>query len=1688
MNSILPGKTTISIFSIFVAILSMALPVGTYGLSDDPPPAPIAADDEVYTHDYIAISGNLAENDLNPGGGTLTYTLLETTDIGILSVQANGLWDFTPMPDTANAYDTLTYQVCSSSGGCSIASIFIYIVFQNNSPEPHDDIIVVEMNEPRFGNAAENDFEPDFYTDPLGSTDAWGVLTGPTHGTVIFNVDGTFEYTPNAGYVGPDAILYQMCDPCGSCANAHIYFNVTGNNDDPVANSSLNNAMIEDGTYTGDASLLASDPDSDPLTFQSLGQPAHGFVTMNANGTFTYQPYPDYSGNDSFMYLVCDIVGQCAVATISFIITDVNDPPSGGNETFFTTEDIPAFTESVATNDEDDGSGLTYSVFLDALHGILTLAADGAFSYTPDENYFGQETIIYTVCDDAMLCDQDTLIIVVTPLNDWPIPESDEAYLWEDSPLYGTLANDVDVDGDVLTYTSTASPIGGTFVVSPNGDYVYTPNLNYWGFEVLTYQVCDPYGACSNSFLSLEIIEVNDGPVIIDETFLVNEDVVLNESVHTNDIEPENEIMTYFNVNYPPNGAFEMFLDGTFTYTPHINWSGTEVISYYGCDPCGVCVPGTLTITVTAVNDMPSVTNGSGATNEDTTLNGTLVPLANDIETAVLTFSIISGAAHGTFTLFPAGSFTYIPNSNYFGPDQITFQACDGNGGCVSATYAIQVNSVNDSPVAIDDNAGTNEDTTLSGSVANDTDLDDVVLSYEVITGAMHGTLVMTTTGSYTYTPEPNFNGVDMITYSVCDNEFACDAGVLVIDVTPVNDAPVVLGESNVTYANSSLSGNVASNDSDPDGDVLTYSIVTNVIHGTITLNASGAYIYMPASNYSGTDQLTYQACDGNGQCITAVLSITITATNSAPAAVNDTFTTNEDGLINGNVSLNDTDSEGGVLTFAVLTSPSHGTLVLNSNGTFTYTPAVNYNGTDFFTYQVCDTGDLCDDAQVNINVISLNDAPSATDDTANTNEDTAVSGSVGTNDTDVDDASLSFTLVVGPLHGSLTLSAAGNFTYTPNLDYFGTEVITYSVCDDENSCDSGTLTIQVILVNDAPTADADNVSVNEDSAINGDVSANDSDMENDPLSYSLITDALHGEFVFNTDGTFTYAPDANFNGSETIVYSVCDLSLCTQATLTIVIVPVNDPPVAIGESHHVLEDTLDIGDLSPNDMDVDGGVLTYSILYDAGHGAFNLMPDGSYEYAPVLDFWGLDSLTYLVCDNSGACDTATIQLIVDFLNDTPIAVDEAIEVEQDGTISGDVSANDIELDDEVLIYMLFDDASNGVFDLEEDGTFTYTPNAGVIGTFTVIYKAIDPCGVYDFGTLTIVVVPLGETNTAPISQNASITICQGSSGQIALNDLVNDIQDIDDMLSFTFSAPASGSYSMDDMHVLTYTATAGNTAPVTINYTVCDNSVAFLCSQSVITINITPTNQPVIGTMNVINVECYGGSDGSIDLGNVMGEGSFTYDWDSGQGTQDITGLVAGDYTVTVTSDAPCSIPASLIVTVEGPSEELSVTATSVSDISDEGNGAVDIVIAGGTAPYEILWSGPGDFSSLNEDISELSEAGTYTADIHDLNGCAVQVQVVVDGINEEAIQFGVDIFPNPFTGNFTMQLKDVNGANVSYRIQDVSGRLVLDKKLGPCPSGKRIEVDMHSQASGLYQLTITADGSTRSFKLINE
>jgi hypothetical protein len=410
-----------------------------------------------------------------------------------------------------------------------------------------------------------------------------------------------------------------------------------------------------------------------------------------------------------------------------------------------------------------------------------------------------------------------------------------------------------------------------------------------------------------------------------------------------------------------------------------------------------------------------------------------------------------------------------------------------------------------------------------------------------------------------------------------------------------------------------------------PTGATFTYRS-----HGVDLLKSWTQYDFKWTPDYTqaGTYPISFTSHDTTGHTRTVTITITVNNVNRAPVA-NDasSITTNEDTA--APIALTGSDVDGDSLTYSVVTGPSHGTF----DGS-TYTPEANYNGSDSFTFKANDGTVDSNIATISINVISVNDAPVANNESVNVNEDTTSGIGVLDNDTDVDGDTLSITSLSTPLHG--TAITDGNYiTYTPNENYNGDDSVSYTISDGSETA-SATLSITVTPVNDAPAANDGSASTEEDTSVA--IAMTGSDIDGDPLTYSIVTGPSHGTY----DGS-NYTPATDYNGSDSFTFKANDGTADSNiATISITVNSNSDSPILTHLGNQTVNEGEELAILL-HATDGDADILSFGA---------NPLPAGAtfenniFRWTPNFTQAGIYTITFTVSDGIlSDSETLTIEV-----------------------------------------------------------------------------------------------------------------------------------------------------------------------------------------------------------------------------------------------------------------------------------------------------------------------------------------------------------------------------------------------------------------------------------------------------------
>jgi hypothetical protein len=677
---------------------------------------------------------------------------------------------------------------------------------------------------------------------------------------------------------------------------------------------------------------------------------------------------------------------------------------------------VPITNAELTANASDiDGDPLTATALTIATgNGTLVDNGNGTWTYTPAANDASSVSFGYTIADGNGGTVAGSATLDLTPVNDAPTttPVTLASLAEDGAPRLITnaelIANASDVDGDALTATGLAIAGGnGTLVDNGNGTWTYTPAANDSSSVSFSYTIGDGNGGTVAGSATLDLAPVNDSPTTSPVTLApLAEDgaprLITNAELVANALDLEGDALTAAGLAIATgNGTLVDNGNGTWTYTPAPNDSSSVAFSYTIGDGNGGTAAGSATLDLTPVNDAPTTTPVTLAplaedggprliTNAELTANAT------DVDGDPLTASglaIASGS--GTLVDNGDGTWTYTPAADDASLVAFGYTIEDGNGGIVAGNATLDLVPANDVPttsqVTLAPHAEDGGPRVISAAelLASATDSDaDPLTAAGLAIASGNGALVDNGDGTWTYTPAADDSGTVTFLYTISDGNGGSVGGSAVLDVTPVNDAPVVT--SNGAGANASLG--IAENTSavtvvtslDVDGDSVQYSIAGGADAALFRIDGStGALTFASPPNYEspadgGGDNVydvIVRAADGQGAFATQTLQIVVAGVDEAPIAGSDAFDVADNQLLimmTTRLLANDVDPEGGALQIVSRTSPLSGTLEQDASGGWRYTPSPGFTGNDRFTYTVADSSGRTATAEVRVVVTGL--------------------------------------------------------------------------------------------------------------------------------------------------------------------------------------------------------------------------------------------------------------------------------------------------------------------------------------------------------------------------------------------------------------------------------------------------------------------------------------------------------------------------------------------------------------------------------------------------------------------------------------------------------------------------------------------------------------------------------------------
>jgi|APSaa5957512493_1039668.scaffolds.fasta_scaffold00377_4 VCBS repeat-containing protein len=843
-----------------------------------------------------------------------------------------------------------------------------------------------------------------------------------------------------------------------------------------------------------------------------------------------------------------------------------------------------------------------------------------------------------------------------------------------------------------------------------------------------------------------------------------------------------------------------------------------------------------------------------------------------------------------------------------FGPDDIAPQyGADAPARqfppVLDGLQGIACDVTNAGPLAASDALLATEDTAIAMATAdllsNDTDPDNDRLEvFMVEETSLNGGSVSSDGTQVTFQSAQDYHGPDEFYYSVTDGHGGISRGTVSVTISPVNDDPVAQIDE-ITMSSAAAydftDADLLANDHDVDGDPMTITSISEIAPGaspgTVTSTGPGQWSFVATG--AGLSAWSYTVEDGVGG--SAVNVVRFWVDNATPVATDDLATLDEDTPATINALLNDSDADLDTLSISSVSAAMQGTVEIVFGSSLLYTPDLDSNGTDSFSYTITDGKGTEATATVTLTINPINDAPRLFNDAVTTLEDTSVDIHVLANDYDPEGDNMTVSIpTTAAFDGTVTLLPGGvlRFTPLPNSAIGLPANFIYIVTDSQGAFSTALVDVLVIPVNDQPVTGIDTVLLLEDVGTTINVLLNDVDVDGDQLRIGSVTPPANfpGTVTWNINGnvTITPDPDASSLTPMLISYVATDGALEDIGTISVVILPVNDAPVASDDlGNTTLEDnSIDI-DVLANDTDVDtGDTLQVASVTQGTRGVSSLLANGSVRYTPNPNEHGQDLFTYTMHDGAGGQSTATVAVTIEAVNDVPVA----------GTLSVLPMAEDgVRIVTAALLLSVASDADgdplritnvgqpvNGLVTIDTDANnnitaLIYHPNANYHGSDTFSYDVTDD--VIEGGVLSSssssVTLNILPVNDAPVAINdANLSVTGGE--LLAIAPLANDSDPDGDPLTLASlaSGPFHGLAVINPDGTLDYTADDNFDGSDTILYVVSDGHGGTSTASIVISVTAPPSTALAVirGDANI---------DGHLDVSDPVETVLYLFDAD---------------------------------------------------------------------------------------------------------------------------------------------------------------------------------------------------------------
>ena len=1135
--------------------------------------------------------------------------------------------------------------------------------------------------------------------------------------------------------------------------------------------------------------LSSTDIDSDNLFYSvSVDGNASAYVL---DGILYVNPFSGFDGDIEVSIFVSDgYLSDSVIFNLS--VVPVNDPPVlsfiGAQ---IMDEDSDLVIDLSAEDPEDDS--LVYSFELDNGSGVL----DGPeLTITPTANFNGDISLIVTV-SDGELTDSETLSINVLPVNDAPYFITSELASARENEEYEQVIEFGDVDNDIEDLTLTISNSLGWINIS-DATIQGTPSFNDGGQNYIILNLSDLETSSSIEYL-LTIEESNQPPVSSDIDLVLNEDSSIDFTLSSIDNEGDNLTYSYTS---PSNGSITGNAPNL-TYTPNPNYNGQDQIQFRASDADNQSNLATVSISVVSVNDIPSAQSVVFNVDENS-LSFDLSSYISDLDGDELSFNTVPPSSSSIdFITLMGGSiestgqnqFRYIKPNAEIAADYAIYKVSDeySESSVEIITFVIDSDRLESrlAPSALDDNVSIMEDIESSISLIG-FDIfgfpQDGTAEIIITQNPIHGTISNPQFSSSStnqlaqwvveYVPSDNFSGTDEIKYRVINpnnNTNESEEGIISINITPVNDAPLMETISDqILNEDISLNQIVSYVDVDNDISFSASSSVSGFEFEFEELNENESnFIITPPLNYNGLASITLNASEVEGDLsISQIFNLDIVPVNDFPVIeAIDNVVFNEDSSKLINLYASDVDYDN--LSF-LADSDNDNILVSLENNLLTILGVENYFGSANITVTVSDNQGGADTEIFEVDIESVNDIPVVSNLESEVVEDGIVS--IFPDGVDIEGSELIFSVNNEPSNGSVDL-LNWFFTYTPNPNFNGQDSFTYIAYDGQDYSNEATVFISISAMNDAPLMiEIENQEIDEDTNFFYVLDADD--IDGDPLSYSYTVDenlnaSINGDIL-------TILFDSNYNGESEVEIEVSDGEFSDSDSFIITVLPVNDPPIVenplpdLSLSEDFGEFLIDISNVF-GDIDLDA--LEYSFSIDENNIIDASLNNSELIFHSVLDQAGGPVSVTVTADDRNRRLTISDYFEIEIINvnDAPISFDVVSEIDEDKAQIIQPDFSDIDNDNSSISLEIVNNAQQGSASIQGQG-FLYSPEPNFNGLDFFTYKVFDGDLYSNEATIFIYVLPTNDPPVFGLNENQEMDEDSTLEIELLANDIDQDI------------------------------------------------------------------------------------------------------------------------------------------------------------------------------------------------------------------------------------------------------------------------------------------------------------------------